>query len=77
MADRRFEEPADNGGTVPRDMPDQQVGAGEDPWDVDPADVDEETDDVPGADEAGAGRQSGPRSASVHPEQPVPDESSA
>ncbi|WP_223190451.1 hypothetical protein [Streptomyces sp. TRM68416] len=62
-------------------MPDQQVGDGKDPWDVDPKDVDsgdEEDDaDVPDADEAGAGRRSGPRSASVHPEQPVPDESSA
>nr|WP_202458995.1 hypothetical protein [Streptomyces sp. SID5464] len=37
----------------------------------------EPADDVPDTDEAGTGRQGEPRSGTVHPEHPVPDESSA
>ncbi|MCM2390687.1 hypothetical protein [Streptomyces albipurpureus] len=71
---------------VPRDLPDQQVQEGGDYLDVPPppssdesADEPDESADDPGdqrlpeADEAGAGRGE-PRSGSVHPEQPVPDE---
>ncbi|CAL9345675.1 hypothetical protein SUDANB6_00361 [Streptomyces sp. enrichment culture] len=36
MTDHRLEGPGENGAPVPRDMPDQQAGAGEDPWDVAP-----------------------------------------
>jgi hypothetical protein len=39
--------------------------------------ADEPADDVPDTDEAGTGRQGEPRSGTVHPEHPVPDESSA
>ncbi|MEU4142464.1 hypothetical protein [Streptomyces parvulus] len=107
MTDHRQEGPGENGAPVPRDLPDQQAGAGDDPWEAaaptreqrehlqgDPADAadrgedagtgDEESgedaaepaDDVPDTDEAGTGRQGAPHSAAVHPEHPVPDESS-
>ena len=66
---------------VPRDMPDQQTGADEDPWEVDDPVVtapDERPDpEVPDADEAGAGRRGAPHSGSPNPEHPVPDEPSA
>ncbi|MGW4953847.1 hypothetical protein [Streptomyces parvulus] len=102
MTDHRQEGPGENGTPVPRDLPDQQAGAGDDPWEAaaptreqrehlqgDPADRDDEAgtgegdedaaepaDDVPDTDEAGTGRQGAPHSAAVHPEHPVPDESS-
>ncbi|MER7194608.1 hypothetical protein [Streptomyces flaveolus] len=100
MTDHRLEGPGENGVPVPRDMPDQQAGAGEDPWEAapsrakpEPADgTDDDKDDaedagrdepadsgdtdVPDTDEAGTGPQGAPRSGSVHPEHPVPDESS-
>ncbi|MER6183631.1 hypothetical protein [Streptomyces sp. NPDC001652] len=74
MADYHGEGPGDE--PVPRDMPDQQAGDGEDPWDGDPeaADTEEPDGEVPDTDEAGAGRQGAPRQAGVHSEQPVPDE---
>ncbi|WP_328875684.1 hypothetical protein OHT76_39540 [Streptomyces sp. NBC_00287] len=68
----------ENGEPVPRDLPDQQAGEGQDPWDVDPAPEDEEQDDdVPDSDEAGSARKGAPRDANVHPEHPAPDESPA
>lgn len=107
MTDHRQEGPGENGAPVPRDLPDQQAGTGDDPWEAaaptreqreqlqgDPADAadrDEDTGaggeesgedaaepaaDVPDTDEAGTGRQGAPHSAAVHPEHPVPDESS-
>ncbi|MFC8995665.1 hypothetical protein EF913_09200 [Streptomyces sp. WAC04189] len=100
MTDHRLEGPGENGDPVPRDMPDQQAGAGDDPWeaaaptreqleqgqrteDADDADADAADDedgtggtDVPDTDEAGTGRQGHPHSGAVHPEHPVPDESS-
>jgi hypothetical protein len=69
-----------DGEPVPRDLPDQLAREGEDPWDAAPGTADEDdtdtgTDtDVPDTDEAGTGRQGAPRSATVHPEHPVPDE---
>ncbi|MCW8218879.1 hypothetical protein ACH4NO_12920 [Streptomyces olivaceus] len=69
---------------LPRDMPDQQVGEGEDPLDV-PApperggrsggarDAGEGPGGLPDLDESGAGRGE-PRQAGAHPEHPVPDE---
>ncbi|MFJ1967925.1 hypothetical protein ACIO93_04580 [Streptomyces sp. NPDC087903] len=102
MAEHRHEGPGENGSPIPRDLPDQQAHAGEDPWEVVPARERGDTDDVnepggsgepgrsddeqasevpdtevPDTDEAGTGRQGAPKSASVHPEHPVPDESSA
>ncbi|CAL9321893.1 MULTISPECIES: hypothetical protein [Streptomyces] len=98
MTDHRLEGPGENGDPVPRDMPDQQAGAGDDPWeaaaptreqleqgqrteDADDADAADDADgtggtDVPDTDEAGTGRQGHPHSGAVHPEHPVPDESS-
>ncbi|CAL9321193.1 hypothetical protein ACIO5Z_07260 [Streptomyces rochei] len=98
MTDHRLEGPGENGDPVPRDMPDQQAGAGDDPWeaaaptreqleqgqrteDADDADAADDEDgtggtDVPDTDEAGTGRQGHPHSGAVHPEHPVPDESS-
>ncbi|MER5209877.1 hypothetical protein ABT063_04610 [Streptomyces sp. NPDC002838] len=90
MVDHRHEAPGEHGDPVPRDLPDQQADAGEDPWEVtaereegdsgdteEPDETTEPATDVPDTDEAGTGRQGAPRSGSVHPEQPVPDESSA
>ncbi|MFI8946255.1 hypothetical protein ACIGO6_07025 [Streptomyces sp. NPDC053750] len=83
MTDHRLEGPGENGAPVPRDLPDQQAGTGDDPWETDAdADADADagaetdTDDVPDTDEAGTGRQGAPHSGAVHPEHPVPDESS-
>jgi hypothetical protein len=76
---------------VPRDMPDQQAGADEDPWDVDedstrpaadeppdPGAPDTETPDteIPDTDDVGTGRRGAPHSGSPRPEHPVPDEPS-
>ncbi|MDG9728711.1 hypothetical protein [Streptomyces sp. DH41] len=111
MTDHRLEGPGENGAApVPRDMPDQQAGTGDDPWEAaaptreqreqgqrPEADESDEGDegagtddtagdggepatgpatDVPDTDEAGTGRQGAPHSGAVHPEHPVPDESS-
>ncbi|MFF8095308.1 hypothetical protein [Streptomyces sp. NPDC016675] len=97
MTDHRLEGPGETGEPVPRDMPDQQAGPGDDPWEAAaptreqleqgqrPEDADEDTDDgatdaddadVPDTDEAGTGRRGAPRAGTVHPEHPVPDESS-
>lgn len=80
MTDHRQGGPGENGDPVPRDMPDQQAHGGDDPWDVVPQGSDQNGEgapatDVPDTDEAGSGRRGVPRSGSVHPEQPVPDES--
>ncbi|MFF9086240.1 hypothetical protein ACF1BE_07495 [Streptomyces sp. NPDC014991] len=70
---------------VPRDMPDQQAGPGDDPLDVVPGDAlgdapDEDTtpaeDAVPDTDEAGSGPQGAPRQGTVHPEHPGAQEPS-
>jgi hypothetical protein len=60
-------------------MQDQQAREGEDRWDARPVrnTGDEPAADVPDTDEAGTGRRGAPRSGAVHPEHPVPDESSA
>ncbi|MEW2251615.1 hypothetical protein AB0907_30345 [Streptomyces sp. NPDC006975] len=85
MAAHRAEAPGGNGDPVPRDLPDQQADAGEDPWEVPtPAagrGTDEETGsgddtDVPDTDEAGTGRDGTPRTAAANPDQPTPDEPS-
>ncbi|MET8894227.1 hypothetical protein [Streptomyces albogriseolus] len=88
MTDHRLEGPGENGVGVPRDMPDQQAGPDEDPWEVAPAAAERESErkaeesdgpesggDVPDTDEAGTGRQGAPHSAASYPEAPVPDES--
>ncbi|MFH8370964.1 hypothetical protein [Streptomyces sp. NPDC018031] len=75
MAERR-----EDAAPVPRDRPDQQASDEPDPWDP-PRTGDGDTDDLPpeeapDVDQAGAGPRGAPRSGSVHPEQPVPDEPS-
>lgn len=80
MTDHRAEGPGENGEPVPRDMPDQQAHEGDDPWEVAPESADtgaedEPATDVPDTDEAGSGRRGAPDPAGVHPEQPVPNES--
>jgi hypothetical protein len=76
VADRH--DTGQDGEPVPRDLPDQQVREGEDPLDIPlPPTEEDEADDVPETDEAGTGRKNGPRPATVHPEHPEPDESSA
>ncbi|AXI90114.1 hypothetical protein G3I30_04625 [Actinospica acidiphila] len=88
MTDHRLEGPGENGVGVPRDLPDQQAGPDEDPWEVAPAAAERESErkaeesegpeseeDVPDTDEAGTGRQGAPHSAASYPEAPVPDES--
>ncbi|MFK4103305.1 hypothetical protein ACI2L1_25150 [Streptomyces sp. NPDC019531] len=82
--DHRLEGPGENGDPVPRDLPDQQAGEGEDPWELDngPGGPGEDTpgsdepEDVPDTDEAGTSRQGAPRSDTVHPEHPGAEESS-
>lgn len=88
MTDHRLEGPGENGVGVPRDLPYQQAGPDEDPWEVAPAAAERESErkaeesdgpesdeDVPDTDEAGTGRQGAPHSAASYPEAPVPDES--
>jgi hypothetical protein len=93
VTEHRLEGPGENGDPVPRDLPDQQVHEGDDPWDVTvESDGSEGTNgsgesagddgaepgsDVPDTDEAGTGRQGAPRSDTVHPEHPDADESTA
>lgn len=76
MADYHRKGP--DGEPVPRDLPDQQAGEDEDPWDAAPDTADEDapdTDtDVPDTDEAGTGRQDAPRPADAPSDHPVPDE---
>ncbi|SNX65617.1 hypothetical protein SAMN06272735_7456 [Streptomyces sp. TLI_55] len=75
MADKH--RPGPDGEPVPRDLPDQQAGQGEDRWDATPEPPDENGEpatDVPDTDEAGTGRQGAPHSATVHPEHPEPQE---
>ncbi|MEV5357642.1 hypothetical protein AB0N88_31755 [Streptomyces sp. NPDC093516] len=87
MTDHRLDAPGENGDPVPRDMPDQQADAGEDPWEVAPRFTgtgkddedragDEPAGDVPDTDEAGTGRQGAPSSGTGQTEDPVPDEPS-
>lgn len=76
MTEQRHEVPGERADPIPRDMPDQQAHEGEDPWDADPA-RDTADGSVPDTDEAGTGRQGAPHAGTVHPEHPVPDESTA
>ncbi|MDQ0809336.1 hypothetical protein QFZ63_001050 [Streptomyces sp. B3I7] len=72
MSEHRLEGPGENGDPVPRDLPDQQAGAGEDPWEAAPAHREAEDDGDTGADETGgADETTGPEDA------PTPDEPTA
>ncbi|MEU0334369.1 hypothetical protein [Streptomyces sp. NPDC006193] len=65
---------------VPRDLPDQQAGPGEDPWEVVPGrtlgdEAGEES--VPDTDEAGSGPRGTQGPGTSPAEQPGPDEPTA
>ncbi|MCI3928317.1 hypothetical protein [Streptomyces sp. AN091965] len=72
MTERRNETPGESEQPIPRDLPDQQAGAGSDPLEDDRDQVDRE--DVPSPDEPGARRSGEERSDTVHPEHPDPEE---
>ncbi|MFF9817321.1 hypothetical protein [Streptomyces sp. NPDC014006] len=85
MDEHRAEAPGENGDPVPRDLPDQQADAGEDPWEVPTpaarpsardAENDGGADDVPDTDEAGTGREGASQPRGVHQDEPLPDEPS-
>lgn len=48
MTDHRLEGPGENGVGIPRDLPDQQAGADEDPWEVAPATAERESEKASG-----------------------------
>lgn len=82
MNDRRPEGPGEGGvpapEPIPRDLPDQQAGDTDDPWEAggDAARStrgDRPDPSAPDTDEAGAGRQG--HSGNGRPGHPVPDES--
>ncbi|MCM3301428.1 hypothetical protein [Streptomyces pseudogriseolus] len=61
MTDHRLEGPGENGVGVPRDMPDQQAGPDEDPWEVAPAAAERESErkaEEPGESGEGDGEES-------------------
>ncbi|GHI03652.1 hypothetical protein AQI88_35950 [Streptomyces cellostaticus] len=71
--------PAHGREPVPRDLPDQQARPGGDPWEAAAGqrpDDEPGAEDVPEPDEAGTGPRGAPRSATVHPEHPTPQEPS-
>ncbi|MES4887950.1 hypothetical protein [Streptomyces sp. NPDC096012] len=72
-------ESGENERPVPRDLPDQQAQPNDDPWEVPPGrdTGEQENEDVPDTDEAGSGPKGAPRSGTVHPEHPTPQEPSA
>ncbi|MFI6374206.1 hypothetical protein [Streptomyces sp. NPDC050546] len=72
MTDHRLEGPGENGEPVPRDMPDQQADAGEDPWEVAPRFTGTGEDEKDGKNEK-AGKD-GKRSADEPADVPGTDE---
>ncbi|MFE0363210.1 hypothetical protein [Streptomyces griseoaurantiacus] len=70
MSDHRLEGPGENGDPVPRDMPDQQAGAGEDPWEAAPAAGREAGDGEDAAD----GGDTGADDTTGTEDEPTPDE---
>ncbi|MEV6027872.1 hypothetical protein [Streptomyces sp. NPDC052036] len=84
MTEQRHQGPGERPRPIPRDMPDQQAGSVEDPWDIrtgrrGPAhtpDTTESAKDVPDTDEAGTGRRGAPHQDTAPTDHPVPDEPS-
>ncbi|KUN75327.1 hypothetical protein AQJ66_35960 [Streptomyces bungoensis] len=72
MTAQRDPENGQAGRPVPRDMPDQQAGPGNDAWDAPQGRPRTEARDVPDTDEAGTGPRGVPPEGSD--EQPTPDE---
>ncbi|MFE5213910.1 MULTISPECIES: hypothetical protein [unclassified Streptomyces] len=75
MAEQQQRESGAGDRPVPRDMPDQQAQTDEDRRDAVPDEPD--GDGVPDTDEAGSGPRGAPRSGTVHPEHPAPEEPTA
>jgi hypothetical protein len=81
VTEHRLEGPGENGDPVPRDLPDQQAGEGEDPWEAAPASARRKaeetdgdgngTDDGTTADDTAADDTTGPE------DEPTPDEPTA
>jgi len=82
VTEHRLEGPGENGDPVPRDLPDQQAGEGEDPWEAAPArreaenaadDGDADADDADDGDatDGDADDTTGPE------DEPTPDEPTA
>ncbi|MFJ6462121.1 hypothetical protein ACIQM0_13920 [Streptomyces sp. NPDC091387] len=81
MNDLHPKDPGTSGDPIPRDPPDQQATADEDPLDVVGGSMrptaDEHPDlEIPDTDEAGTGRRGAPPAAPRHADHPVPDEPS-
>ncbi|MFE5138672.1 hypothetical protein ACFRDV_13515 [Streptomyces fagopyri] len=92
MNEGRAKVPGSSGGPtskpIPRDLPDQQATAGEDPWDItgvptrtpgrqpdtEIADPGIADPGIPDTDEAGTGRRGAPHPGSRRPAHPVLDE---
>ncbi|MGW3354519.1 hypothetical protein ACWDFL_03740 [Streptomyces bungoensis] len=74
MSAQREPESGHTGRPVPRDMPDQQAGSGNDAWDA-PQGRPRTEEPVPDTDEAGTGPRGAPPEGTE--ERPTPDEPSA
>lgn len=72
MTDHRLESPGENGAGVPRDLPDQQAGPGEDPWEVAPAAAERESGKKSG--KKGGKEAQEPASGPSEPDVPDTDE---
>ncbi|MEU0114233.1 hypothetical protein ABZ137_10975 [Streptomyces bobili] len=68
MVDHRLEGPGENGTPVPRDLPDQQADAGEDPWEVAPARA-----AASAGEDTGSGGTEDSSDADAAPDMDVPD----
>ncbi|MET9800248.1 hypothetical protein [Streptomyces sp. NPDC006368] len=76
MDDKRLEGPGESSGAVPRDLPDEQAGAGSDHWDADLAQAQAGEEQDEGGDTTPAGEPAPADSAeTAGPEEdPAPDE---
>jgi len=68
VTDHRLEGPGENGPAVPRDLPDQQAGAGEDPWEVAPGAAQRQAGGDTSEDAAEEAEAAGSASGSEEPE---------
>lgn len=81
MNDLHPKDRGNSGDPIPRDPPDQQATADEDPLDVvggpmRPKAAEQPDLEMPDTDEAGTGRRDAPPPGHHHPDHPVPDEPS-
>jgi hypothetical protein len=79
VAEHRLQSPDGNGAPVPRDLPDQQAGGGDDRWDAAEPEPQQPAgaEDVPDTDEAGTGPQGAPHAGTGPSESPEPEEPTA